>query len=130
MEKYITFSAGKIHFIDSLNFIVRDLEQLVEFSSSFPITARHSRGSDLLYRKGIFPYKYMNVWERFEETSLPGKEKFYRKLNDEHVSDEEYEHAKKVWETMKWVPTARTLRAVVSPTPNERETTALRALTI
>ena len=28
------------------------------------------------------------------------KEQFYSKLNDEHKTDEEYEHAKKVWETI------------------------------
>ena len=40
----------------------------------------------------------MDSWERFDETSLPDKEKFYSKLNDEHIWDEEYEHAQKVWE--------------------------------
>ncbi len=40
----------------------------------------------------------MDSWDRFIETSLPEKEKFYSKLNDEHITDEEYEHAKRVWE--------------------------------
>ena len=25
----------------------------------------------LLLRKGIYPYEYMDNWERFDETSLP-----------------------------------------------------------
>ncbi|KAL9982059.1 hypothetical protein ACROYT_G010849 [Oculina patagonica] len=49
--------------------------------------------------KGIYPYEYMDSWERFSETSLPEKEKFYSKLNDENITDEEYKHAQNVWET-------------------------------
>ena len=37
-------------------------------------------------------------WERFTETRLPEKESFYSKLNDENITDEEYEHAQAVWE--------------------------------
>ena len=35
----------------------------------------------LLLRKGLYPYEYMDSWERFDETSLPNKEAFYNKLN-------------------------------------------------
>ena len=35
----------------------------------------------------------MDSWERFAETRLPDKENFYSKLNDEHITDEEYAHA-------------------------------------
>ena len=39
----------------------------------------------------------MDSWERFGETSLPDKADFYSKLNDEHITDEDYEHAQTVW---------------------------------
>ena len=32
----------------------------------------------LFLRKGVYPYEYMNSWNRFNETSLPDKEAFYR----------------------------------------------------
>ena len=47
-------------------------------------------------RKGIYPYDYMSGIEKFRETQLPPKEKFFSKLNDCEVSDD-YEHAQKVW---------------------------------
>ncbi|KAL9962348.1 hypothetical protein ACROYT_G031442 [Oculina patagonica] len=53
----------------------------------------------LLTQKGIYPYEYMDSWERFKETTLPKKEKFYSKLTGEHITDKEYAHAQKVWET-------------------------------
>jgi len=40
----------------------------------------------------------MDSWERFTETRLPDKEKLYSKLNDEHITDEEYAYAQAVWE--------------------------------
>ena len=101
MEKYVTFSVGNIRFIDSLNFLQASLDSLVSATpkESLKITSTISKGSDLLYKKGIYPYEYMDSWERFSETKLPDKEKFYSKLNDEHITDEEYAHAKTVWET-------------------------------
>jgi len=62
------------------------------------ITSTISKGSDLLYKKGIYPYEYMDSWERFAETRLPDKEKFYSKLTGEHITDEDYAHAQAVWE--------------------------------
>ena len=35
----------------------------------------------LLLRKGIYPYEYMDSWEKFNETELPPKEAFYGKFN-------------------------------------------------
>ena len=35
----------------------------------------------LLTRKGVYPYEYMDSWDRFNETRLPPIDKFYSKLN-------------------------------------------------
>ena len=40
----------------------------------------------------------MDSWERFSETSLPGKDNFYSTLNDEHITDKGYDYAQGVWE--------------------------------
>ena len=52
----------------------------------------------LLLRKGVYPYEYMSSWEKFEETCLPSIGSFYSNLNLEHISNNDYEHAEKVWE--------------------------------
>ena len=31
----------------------------------------------LFLRKGVYPYQYMDSWERFGETSLPDEKSFY-----------------------------------------------------
>ena len=56
---------------------------------------------ELLTRKRIYPYEYMDTPEKLKETQLPSKEAFYSRLNDEDISDENYAHAKKVWKTFK-----------------------------
>ena len=34
----------------------------------------------LLLRKGVYPYEYMNSWERFNEASLPDKKIFLQRI--------------------------------------------------
>ena len=52
----------------------------------------------MLLRKGVYPYEYMDSWERFNETSLPPKKAFDSELNSEDIRDKDYLHAQKVWE--------------------------------
>ena len=48
----------------------------------------------LLLRKGIYPYKYMDTWERFDKRVLPNKKAFYSNLNID-ITDVDYRHADK-----------------------------------
>ena len=40
----------------------------------------------------------MDSWEKFEEDRLPSIDDFYSKLNMLRISDDDYNHAKRVWE--------------------------------
>ena len=55
----------------------------------------------LLLRKGVYPYEYMDNWERFDETSLPDKESFYSSLNMENIDDIDYRHGNNVFKKSK-----------------------------
>ena len=55
----------------------------------------------LLLRKGIYPYEYMDSWEKFNETSLPSKEDFYSNLNMEDIDDIDYRHGNSVFKGFK-----------------------------
>ena len=54
----------------------------------------------LLLRKGVYPYEYMDSWERFHETSLPDKKDFYSSLNMENITDVDYRHAERVFKNL------------------------------
>ena len=55
----------------------------------------------LLLRKGIYPYEYIDSWERFDETSMPDKETFYSSLNMESITSVDYRNAKRIHKEFK-----------------------------
>ena len=62
------------------------------------IVSAESQPSDIdILRKGVYPYQYIDSFEKFNETELPPIEKFYSSLNDESIKQTDYEHAQKVW---------------------------------
>ena len=55
----------------------------------------------LLLRKGVYPYEYMDSWERFNEASLPSKKEFYSNLNMEDIDEIDYRHGNHVFKSFK-----------------------------
>ena len=47
----------------------------------------------MLLRKGVYPYEYIDEWDKFNEKIIPGKESFYSNLTLENVSETDYAHA-------------------------------------
>ena len=43
----------------------------------------------------------MDSWESFNETELPLIDKFYSNLSLTNITNDEYKHAEKVWNTFK-----------------------------
>ena len=103
-KKYISFSLGQLRFMDSAQFFLASLDKLVAANppGALQISSQHGPNKErreLLMKKDIYPYEYMDTSDRFTEPKLPQKEVFYRKLSDAHISDEDYTHAQKVWAT-------------------------------
>lgn len=101
MEKYMAFMLGNhLTFIESFQFMSSSLEKLVSNlpKESLKYTSKSFKGEklDLMVRKGVYPYDYMDSFEKFNH-KLPSKEDFYSILNDQHISNEDYEHAQNVW---------------------------------
>ena len=90
-------------FIDSFQFMSSSLDRLV---SNLPkddliYTSKVFKGKrlNLMSQKGIYPYDFMDSFEKFNQTELPTKDLFNSILNDQHITDDQYDHAKKVWKT-------------------------------
>ena len=102
-EKYIGFNIGKhLTFIDSFSFMSQSLDRLSSNLSDYAFY--HTRGAfpndeqfRLIKRKGVYPYDYMDSFQRFSENTLPRIEDFYSILNDTNISESDYSHAKEVW---------------------------------
>ena len=67
------------------------------FASTYGFCNKDLTKFILLLRKGVYPYEYMDSWERFNETSLPSKEDFYSNLNMENIDDIDYRHGNNVF---------------------------------
>ena len=66
--------------------------------SNFEITnSVFGNKTDILLRKGVYPYEYIDSHDRFKEPFLPPIEKFYSRLTNDKVKQEDYNHAQKVW---------------------------------
>ena len=92
----------QLRFIDSYKFMSTSLSSLVNNlpKGDFDNVKEEygEKNLELLTRKGVYPYDYMDTPEKLKEIKLPPKEEFYSKLNDEGISDEDYSHAQRVWE--------------------------------
>lgn len=73
MEKYMAFTMGqRLVFMDSFQFMNSSLERLVSVlpKSEFKFLKQCSgENSELMMRKVVYPYEYMDSFERFKETS-------------------------------------------------------------
>ena len=90
----------EIRFLDSFKFTLAGLEGLVKNLSLEDLKETNrffGEKIDLVSRKGVYPYEYMDDFEKFKKQSLPKKTSFFSRLKQEKVSDEDFEHAQKVW---------------------------------
>ena len=76
-------------------------ELIKRFASTYSFCNNDLNKFILLLRKGVYPYKYMDNWERFNETSLPSKESCYSNLNMEDIDDIDYRHGNNVFNKFK-----------------------------
>lgn len=107
-EKYISYTVHvnggiELRFLDSLKFMSSSLDALAKNlnPSQFTHMSKFYSGEklNLLIKKGIYPYDYMDSLEKYNVTSLPNRGDFYNKLIRTHISKQDYAHAGTVWNT-------------------------------
>ena len=47
------------------------------FFNTYKFTSHDNNKFILLLQKGVYPYEYMDDWEKYNNTILPEKEDFY-----------------------------------------------------
>ena len=76
----------------------RPIEGLIrKFPSIYQFCNGNLNKFILLVRNGLYPYGYIDNWEKFDETTIRPKEDFYSELNLDGISNADYPHAQKVW---------------------------------
>ena len=108
VEKYIDKEGNEkdklieLRFIDSFKFMSSTLDSLTKNlvrggKKLFGFEDYSELQYDLLTRKGVYPYEYVNSWDQFNETQLPPVDLFYSNLNMSLISEEDYQHTQRVW---------------------------------
>ena len=108
--KPITF---EIRFLDTIAFMNSSIEKLVdnlasscnttdELRKAFPNTSSHFKNDEqfkLMTQKGVYPYEFIDTYEKLNVKELPPQEQFYSRLYNSKCSNEDYQQAVKVWGT-------------------------------
>ena len=77
-------------------------KELIErFASTYKFCNNNLNKFVMLLRKGVYPYEYMDGWDKFKETSISNKESFYSNLTMENITETDYIHANNVFKTFK-----------------------------
>ena len=109
MEQYTSIRTDKFVFLDSCQHLAASLDTLTEnlkmegegkFQSVKQYIDQEHSGStqkfNLMLRKGVYPYTYMDSHKKFEE-GLPPINCFFNDLKNEPCSTEDYQHAQNMW---------------------------------
>ena len=119
-EKFINIGFDSLSVKDSFSFITASLDKLVSMTkydntdekdrrkwvlrdnwqSNFRYSSKNDiikteKCLDLLSEKGVYPYDYMNAFDKFNDEQLPSKEQFYSRLTDEDITNDDYNKA--IW---------------------------------
>ena len=104
-NKFISIQIGPFIFKDSYLFLSKILDYLTgTIDDNDRISLKQEFGEEnykLLTKKGIYPYDYFDNKNKYDELQLPEKEKFFNKLNNKNISNDEYKHALNVFKTFK-----------------------------
>ena len=74
-------------------------ELIKRFKNTYQVSESDKNKFLLLLRKGVYPYEYMNSWNKFDELQIPTMNKFYRELTMENITNSDYRHDKRVFKT-------------------------------
>ena len=121
-EKFINISFESLSVKDTFGFLTASLDKLVSMSKydntdeedkskwllredwkdNFRFSSKNDlikseKCLDLLTDKGVYPYDYMNSFDKFDDEQLPSKDDFYSQLSEEGISVNDYERAKIIW---------------------------------
>ena len=101
-NKFISLQIGSFIFKDSYLFLDKSLDYLtgtINDNDRISLKQEFGENYQLLCKKGIYPYDYFDNTKKYNEQKLPNKEEeFFHKINNKNITDDDYNHAKNVFE--------------------------------
>ena len=97
MERYLSLSVGQLKFLDSFQFTPKSLDELSKTMTDdelrYLVETYPTDNLSLIRRKGVYPYDYMDSFDRFEESESPLQADFFSELSGDSCTDADYSHA-------------------------------------
>ena len=100
-NRFISLQIGSFIFKDSYLFLDKSLDYstgTINGNDRISLKQEFGENYQLFCKKGIYPYDYFNNTKKYKEQKLPNKEEFFNKINNKNISDEDYTHARNVFE--------------------------------
>ena len=73
-------------------------KELVErFANTYKFYDNDFNKFIMFLRKGVYPYEYIDGWDKFNEKIIPSKDSFYSNLTLENITKTDYAHANNVF---------------------------------
>ncbi len=106
-EKFKSIMFDHFVFIDSYQFLSSSLDDLSkllykegEGREKFIYTQKYfnkKKFDEYIFQKGYMPYEYITNGSKLKEKNLPPRECFYNSLTCRHITEEQYDHANKMF---------------------------------
>ena len=105
IDSYVSLTISKQRYLDFKRFLKAPLNDLVEVLreksgvQAFNFIREHvpEQQVDTVAQKQVFCQDYIDCEERLSEQNLPPPSAFYDRINDQHISESDYDHAKQLW---------------------------------
>lgn len=104
-EKFLCIFLNNFMLIDSYNFLPASLQTLTnslkmkgdEYFKPVRDFVQSEEQFQLMLRKGVFCYEYLDSVGKLSEQCLPPIQAFYDSLKSTHITSQDYDHARRVW---------------------------------
>ena len=106
MQSSLSSLTDNLSEVNNENFEIAHDTLIKKFYNTYQLCDNDFDKFNLLLRKGVYPYEYMDECQKFNEDKLPDKELFYSELNKEHITNKDYAHVQKAWDTFHQSDTA------------------------
>ena len=101
MRSMISSLSQSIDKVSEIDNKISHATLIEKFYNTYQLCNKDLNKFALLLRKGVYPYEYMDSWNKFNEPIPLVEDHYYSELNKEDIIKEDLKHVKKVCDTFK-----------------------------
>ena len=99
MRSKISLISQSINKISEIDNKISQAVLIKKFSNTYQLCNKDLNKFALSLREGVYPYEYMDSWNKFNESLPLVEDHYYSKLNQKGIAKEDLKHVKRVCDT-------------------------------